>query len=113
MQQELSSHIYYDSQKRSLSTALDGFWKQICLKDRNRIDSYIQANAHNSHFPFEDMISGPNEGWLCVYGNTHGVSPYNIRDTTQSLGYVFWDSQRLRKAWFGGPMYVLEVCPVF
>ena len=100
MQREMSSHIYYDGQKRSLSTTLDRLWNEISLEDSSLIHNYSGAIARNERFRFKDIVDGPNEGWLCVYGNTHFVSPYRIRDTTQGLGYVFWDSKRLRSAGF-------------
>ena len=100
MQREMSSHIYYDGQKRSLSTALEGFWNETSIKDSNKIHNYNYTITRNGHVPFKDTLDGPNEGWLKVYGNTHFVSPETIRHTTQSLGYVFWDSKRLRRAGF-------------
>ena len=106
MQREMSSHIYYHSQKRSLSTALEGFWKRISPSENNLINRYMHTVARNDHFQFKDTVDEPNEGWLSLYGNTYSVAPHIIQRTTQSLGYVFWDSQRLRKSGFVGPQYV-------
>ncbi|KAF6223544.1 hypothetical protein HO133_000387 [Letharia lupina] len=61
MQREMSSHIYYDGQKRSLSTALEGFWKEMSREDSNLIHNYIHAVARNNLFPFKDTIDGSNE----------------------------------------------------
>lgn len=106
MQREMSSHIYYDGQKHSLLTALGGFWKRISPKENNLINGYIHAVARNNRFEFKDAADRSNEGWLSLYGNTYFVPPHIIRHTTQSLGYVFWDSQRLRNSGFVGPQYV-------
>lgn len=106
MQREMSSHIYYDGQKRSLSTALEGYWKLISRKDNILIRNYMFAVARDNHVLFKDTIDGSNEGWLYVYGNERSIRPYLIRNTTQSLGYVFWDSQRLRNLGFVGSEYV-------
>ena len=106
MQREMSSHIYYDGQKRSLSTALEGFWREISGKESNLINNYIHEVAYGDGFHFKDRSDCPNQGWLCVYGHSSLVSPYAIRHTTHSLGYVFWDCRRLSKSFFLGPMYV-------
>lgn len=100
MQREMSSHIYYDGQKRSLSTALEGFCKETSLEDSNLIHNYISTITRNGHVPFKDTLRGPNEGWLKVYGNTRLVSPQRIGHALQSLGYVFWDSKRLTSVGF-------------
>ena len=114
MQREMSSHICYHGQKHSLLAAMEGFWNRVVTsRDSNLIHRYIHAIADDDCFLFEDAIDRPNEGWLCVYGNTYFVSPYGIRHATQSLGYVFWDSQRLRNADFGGPLSVEKVRLVF
>ena len=113
MQREMSSHICYDGQKRSLSTALGGYWKFVSRKEGNLIRNYGRAVARSKTFDFKDTVDGPNEGWLSVYSNTQRVPLYGIRDTIHSLGYVFWDSQRLRDCNFMVSLYVQGVCPVF
>lgn len=106
MQREMSSHIYYDGQKRSLSTVFEGFWKRMTHKDSSVIHKYYHDIAHDDGFQFQDTIDGSNEGWLYVFGD-QDTSPFRIQSTTRSLGYVFWDSQRLRSSGFMGPGYVL------
>lgn len=98
MQREMSSHIYYDGQKRSLSTALEGIWNDASREDWKLIHNYTSTRNHR--FRFRDTLDGPNEGWLSVYGNNSFVTPFSIRYTTQILGYVFWDSKRLRGVGF-------------
>lgn len=100
MQRVISSHIYYDGQKRSLSTALEGFSNETSLQDSTLIHNYNDARARDYFSRFKDTLDGPNEGWLKVYGRSLFVSPQRIRHTTQSLGYVFWDSKRLRSEGF-------------
>ena len=106
MQRKISSHIYYDGQKRSLSTALEGLWKMITHIESNMIHNYVQNFTQGGIFLFKDTIHGPNEGWLSVYGNNQSISPYAIKNTTQSLGYVFWDCKRLRISGFLFTRYV-------
>ena len=100
MLREMSSRIHYDGQKRSLSTALKGFWNDPSREDWKLIHSY--ATTRDNRVQFKDTLDGPNEGWLSVYGNTHFVSPYNIRHSLHKLGYVFWDRKRLRSVGFVG-----------
>lgn len=100
MQREMSTHIHYDGQKRSLSTALNGFWKKES-RERDLIRNYTRTGQVS----FKDTVNGPNEGWLCVYKYTSMI-PSSLRRTIQSLGYAFWDSQRLRRYGFVDPLYV-------
>ena len=109
MQREILSHFRYDDRRRSLSTALEALWKGISLQERSAIDSYIRVVAAGNQIRFNDTVNGPNEGWLCVYSNTAFISPYRSRNTIHSLGYVFWDSQRLRYFGFSGSQYVEEL----
>ena len=113
MQQEMSSHIHYDGQKRSLSTALEGLWKKMYRSERQLIQNYHNAITRGNFLEFNDTIDGSNEGWLCVYGNLQSINPYRIERTTHSLGYVFWDSQRLRESGFVHPRYVDGICLMF
>ena len=113
MQQEVSSRIHYDGQRRSLSTALEALWKTISRLESRLIQDYNCAIALGNFVEFTDTSDGPNEAWLCVYGNAQTIAPNAIRHTTQSIGYVFWDSQRLRKAGFVHPWYVEGIYRVF
>ena len=113
MQQEMSSHIHYTGQGRSLSTALEGLWKSLSRLGSELIQNYNCAVALGNFVEFNDTSDGPNEAWLCVYGNAQTIAPNAIRHTTQSLAYVFWDSQRLRRAGFVHPWYVEGICRVF
>ena len=110
MQQVMSSHIFYDSQKRSLSTRLEEYWKMVSRRDGIVLHNYTLANFYQSQF--KDTIDRPNEGWLCALSK-RGSYRLLTQNTLQSLGYVFWDSQRLRKAGFVGPLYVHRKCPMF
>ncbi len=83
----------------------------ISMGGRNLINNYMHAGNH--HIRFIDTVDGPNEGWLCVYSNIGVISPDRIRHTTYSLGYVFWDSQRLRDYGFPGSRYVGGFYSVF
>lgn len=113
MQREISSHIYYDGQKRSLSSALKGFSKMIVREDVDTIRDYIYAFGRSHLFPFINNVERPNEGWLSVYSNAETISPHGLRRTAQSLGYVFWDSWRLRDMGFIGRSYDHRSCPMF
>lgn len=106
MQREISFHIYYDGQKRALCTGLEGYWNEMSRKDLDLIHNYSYVGSRHNRPQFKDTIGESNEGWLFVYGSTPYVSPFRIRFTIQSLGYVFWDSRRLRHSRFVGPQYV-------
>ena len=117
MQQEMSSHIFYDSQKRSLSTKLEEYWNILSRRDSTVVHNYALAQDRlsiaTSHEPeFKDTIDRPNEGWLYAVSK-RGSYRLVTQNTLQSLGYVLWDSQRLRNAGFVGPLYVHRKCPVF
>ena len=103
MQQEMSSRIAYDSQKRSLSTRLEEYWRMLSRRDGIVVHDHIHAASRQS--PFQDTIDRPNEGWLYALSK-RGSYRLSTMNTLQSLGYAFWDSQRLRKAGFVGPLYV-------
>ena len=100
MQREMSSYIHYDGQRRSLSTALEGFSRNLSRSEDNLVQKYNYALRYRNFPEFKDTINGPNEAWLCVYGNDQGIAPYAIQPSTRGLGYVFWDSPRLREAGF-------------
>ena len=110
MQQEMSSHIFYDNQKRSLSTRLEEYWRMVSRSDGIVVHNYAHATSHHSQF--KDTIDRPNEGWLYALSK-RGSYRLSTLNTVQSLGYVFWDSQRLRKAEFVGPLYVHRKGPTF
>ncbi|KAM0804660.1 hypothetical protein BDR22DRAFT_817744 [Usnea florida] len=103
MQQEMSSHIFYDSEKRSLSTRLEEYWRLLSRSDGIVVHDY--ALATSDHSQFKDTIDRPNEGWLYALSK-RGSYRSSTLNTVQSLGYVFWDSQRLRKAEFVGPLLI-------
>ena len=111
MQQEMSSHIFYDSQKRSLSTRLEEYWRLLSRSDGIVVYNYTLGTPHHSQF--KDTIDKPNEGWLYALTSKRGSYRFMTLNTVQSLGYVFWDSQRLRKAGFVGPLYVHRKGPTF
>ena len=113
MQREASSRIYYDGQKRSLSTTLEGYRRGFLGKESSLIYNYNLAISRGGPFLFTDALDGPNEGWLCVWGKYHSLSSDRIRNITQSLGYVFWDSARLRGSGFCTSQYVQGVSSVF
>ena len=108
MQQEMSSHIHYDGRKHSLWDGLVGFSMPKSQQVRNVLYNYSLALSHDSDFQFNDTTDGPNEGWLHVYTSTEPILGWSIEDTTRSLGYVFWDSQRLRDHRFKGPLLEMQ-----
>ena len=105
MQQEMSSHILYDSQKRSLSTRLEEYWRMLSRSDGIIVHDYALALATSHQSQFKDTIDRPKEGWLCALSKRGSYRLLTL-NTLQSLGYVFWDSRRLREAGFVGPLYV-------
>lgn len=103
MQQEMSSHIYYDSQRRSLSTRLEEYWRMLSRSDGIVVHDYALDTFHQSQ-P-KDTVDRPNEGWLYALSKRGSYRLLTL-NTLQSLGYVFWDSQRLREAGFVGPLLI-------
>lgn len=112
-QRQVSAHVHYDSQKQCLSTALDRLSLRIKDEEEDLINEYIQdvqdyiqdvqeyiQDVQDGLPLFNDVVEKPNEGWLWAnYDYNHSVD-FNIRYMVRDMGFVFWDSKRLRNNHF-------------
>ncbi|MCJ1457214.1 hypothetical protein MMC28_007581 [Mycoblastus sanguinarius] len=111
-QRKFSSHIHYDSQKRSFTNALEEQTIDNRNGDRDKIMNYLSHKEDGLPTTFGDTIETANEGWLWTNCFEDELASPEVRHAILTVGLVFWDSYRLRvhEAAYLNPNQIYKRC---